>query len=248
MTTKAAQKKLEQWRSTYTSKGWAIDERTGCLVPKHLKKSEIERRTTLKSATVSTKMAFDVEGKLEISGVANEKTTDRMNEILEPTGVQVNAYLQNAVLLWQHMHGEPIGLVSSLRVEESGVHFDAWIGDPKAAPLTRRQIEARSLVAQKIIKAVSVGFIPLEIKQPTFDNNGAMVDPALIERWEMLELSLVSVPCNPGALFDMKDTSEKSAKIYSFPTLGADGKFLINDSKKALNFPTLGEDGKFKLI
>lgn len=176
--------------------------------------------------------ALQPDSKLFIAGIANAKEIDRMNEVLEPGGIMVDAYVKNAVFLMYHDHRLAVGQVSMIKPEDNGVHFEAWIGDPAAAPLTKIQEEARSLIAQRIIKAVSVGFIPHEIQYPTFNDRGDIVDPAVIKLWEMLELSGVAVPCNAGALFDAKTgKSNQPKKVWSFPTLGQDGRLIVPKPK-----------------
>ncbi len=147
---------------------------------------------------------YKSDDKMPIAGIANENVADRMNEVLLPNGLLQNAYNKNPILLLQHSHACPIGQVPMLKPQSDGVHFEAWVGDPKAAPLTSWQNDTRSLVAQDILKAVSVGFIPMKIRMPAYNDEGAMVDPAKIEEWEMLELSIVAVPCNAGSLFGMR--------------------------------------------
>ncbi len=157
----------------------------------------------------SKKGIFEEDQKLFIKGIANENIIDRMDERLEPVGVDIRNFLKNRVLLLDHLYitSAVIGRVYELKPEDNGVHFEAYIGDPKEAPLTQQQKDARSLVAQKLVQTVSVGFIPQKIKAPIFDDEGKLEEPAVILAWELLELSVVAVPANPGAVFDLKDAN-----------------------------------------
>lgn len=155
------------------------------------------------------KSIFEEDQKLYIAGIANENIIDRMDERLDPSGVNVENFMRNQVLLVDHLYisSATVGRVFDLKTEADGVHFEAYIGDPQKAPLTKTQQDVRSLVAQKLLQTVSVGFIPHKIQAPTFDDEGRLVDPAVILAWELLELSIVAVPANPGAVFDLKDLS-----------------------------------------
>lgn len=51
----------------------------------------------------SKKGLYEEDQKLFIAGIANEKITDRMDEILEPSGVDVGNFLKNRVLLMDHL-------------------------------------------------------------------------------------------------------------------------------------------------
>lgn len=222
-------KKTADRLSAEYAKKWAGFQLNGQGVLVPYSKEAREVRIYTRSAEFEAK-GYDPKAKLFIAGMANAKEIDRMNEVCNPTGVQTDAFVKNAVLLYQHNHSCPIGLVTMIRPEDNGVHFEAWVGDPAAAPLTKMQDEVRSLVSQRVLKAVSVGFIPHKIRMPSYNERGDIVEPAMIEEWELLELSIVSVPCNAGALFDLKDETSQGAKstprVWSFPTLGADGRFI----------------------
>lgn len=190
--------------------------------------------------------SLNLDDKLYIKGIANAAEIDRVNEILIPAGLVSGPFNKNPVLLLGHNHDKAVGQVIRLQPEVDGVHFEAWVGDPKAAPLTQHQTDARSLVAQRILRAVSVGFIPLKIRMPAYNDMGDLVEPAKVEEWEILELSLVAVPCNAGSLFEVRDiagdVTPKSVKeLPSFPSLGRDGKFVINPQEKAMDPKELKE-------
>jgi len=145
--------------------------------------------------------------KLYITGMANAHVVDRYQEIVVPNGIQVGPYVRNPVLLADHCYtcAYAIGIVEELRIEADGVHFDAYVGDPSLGPLTDKQKEVRSLIAQRILKTVSIGFIPKEIEAPEWDEEtGKVIKAARIIKWEMLELSIVPVPANQDSLFDSK--------------------------------------------
>ncbi len=148
----------------------------------------------------------DPDAKLYIHGMANAKISDRMDEVLEPGGIDIRNYLKNKILLADHMYftKASIGIVEDIQVTDAGVKFDAWVGDPQSAQLTEVQKDVRSLIAQGILRTVSVGFIPLEVRAPEYSDDGKLIKPAIIVRWELLELSVVAVPCNPDATFEMR--------------------------------------------
>jgi HK97 family phage prohead protease len=152
---------------------------------------------------------------LGISGVANANIVDRMQERLDPRGLITEDYMKNPQLLAHHSYYHPIGQVDVIDVQDDGVHFSAWIGNPAKGPLTEMQKEIRSLVAQGILKTVSVGFIPHKIKEPVWNEAGDMTEGPVIEQWELLELSIVSVPANQDSIFEIRDCAGiiESAKV-----------------------------------
>lgn len=185
-------------------------------------------------AEVKVTKALNQGERLSINGIANANIIDRMAERLDPRGLDVTDYMKNSVLLAHHSYHHPIGQVDAIEVQDDGVHFSAWIGDPSKSELTPMQKEIRSLVAQGILKTVSVGFIPKKVKAPLFDSQGIMTEPCVIEAWELLELSVVAVPCNQDSVFQMRslEAEKKSASIVNeqSPELSLNA----NDTKKGL--------------
>lgn len=148
---------------------------------------------------------LDAKKPLQITGVANANIVDRVNEVLDPRGAVLVNYLKNPQILYNHDYSRPIGSATSVEIKEDGLHFAADIGRPDLAPLTEDQDKVRSLVAQGILQTVSVGFIPLEYQSAEYDDSGELLKAAVYTRWELLEISVVSVPCNSDSIFAMKE-------------------------------------------
>jgi len=148
---------------------------------------------------------LDPEQRLFLKGIANANIIDRMDERLEPAGIDIENYMKNRVLLLDHLYisNAVIGKVTSITAESDGVHFEAFVGDPSRAEMTQQQKDARSLIAQRLLQTVSVGFIPHKVQAPVFDNEGKLQQPAVILAWELLELSVVAVPANAGSVFEV---------------------------------------------
>lgn len=147
--------------------------------------------------------------KLYIRGIANANIIDRMDERLEPAGVDIENFMKNRVLLLDHLYvaSATVGRVISLSPESEGVKFEAFVGDPSRAELTQPQKDARSLIAQRLLQTVSVGFIPHKVRAPEFGDDGRLIEPAVILEWELLELSVVAVPANAGSVFEIGNLS-----------------------------------------
>jgi hypothetical protein len=88
------------------------------------------------TAQVKVTKAYSIEERLYIAGVANANIVDRVQERLDPVGLIAQDYLKNPQLLAHHSYHHPIGQVETIDVQDDGVHFSAWIGDPQKADLT----------------------------------------------------------------------------------------------------------------
>lgn len=175
----------------------------------------VVRGTTSTTGVSGQSKEFRDNKKLYIAGMANANIVDRMDERVDPRGLDATDYIKNMQLLAHHSYCSPVGQVEELDIREDGVHFTAWVGDPEKAPLTDMQKEIRSLIAQGILKTVSIGFIPKKIRAGAYDDKGNIVEPWVIEEWELLELSVVAIPANQDSIFEMKGllSSDNSGKV-----------------------------------
>jgi HK97 family phage prohead protease len=108
--------------------------------------------------------------------------------------------------LFQHNHVFPIGTWANVRVEGNRL-----VGKLKLAKKgTSRLIdEIHSLIEQRILKSISIGFFPKKYEPLDKDNpwNGYR-----FSKVELFEASLVSVPANPSALSLAKSVKSPALK------------------------------------
>lgn len=122
--------------------------------------------------------------------VLSDDTVDRYGDIVDPTGWDLKWFKKNPIALFGHSSSFPIGTWDNIRVEAGKLMATLQFA---AAGTSARIDELRSLVEQGILRAVSVGFRPLEYDQ--IKGGGLRYT-----KQELLETSLVSVPANPAAL------------------------------------------------
>jgi len=134
--------------------------------------------------------------------ILSDATPDRFGDIVDPKGWDFKSFTRNPIALFNHDPNFIVGSWKGLRV-----HDEALRGHLTLAPkgTSARIDEIRSLVEAGILKAVSVGFKPVESKpredgrQPhqrgPFDMGGMIYTKS-----ELVETSLVSIPANPNAL------------------------------------------------
>ncbi|MCO5129750.1 MAG: phage major capsid protein [Xanthobacteraceae bacterium] len=126
--------------------------------------------------------------------VLSDATLDRYGDVVEPNGWVLTNFKKNPIALFGHSSSFPIGTWSNIRVE--GKKLIAKLNFA-ARGTSERIDELISLVEQGILRAVSVGFRPLESEPIDKDK------PYSGQRYtkqELLETSLVSVPANPAAI------------------------------------------------
>ena len=107
-------------------------------------------------------------------------------------GWELKAFKKNPIALFSHRSDFPIGTWSNIRVEDKQLRGHLNLAQRGTS---ERINEIISLVEQGVLRAVSVGFKPLEIK----DREGSEWGYEYV-RSELVETSLVAVPANPNAL------------------------------------------------
>lgn len=126
--------------------------------------------------------------------VLSDATKDSYGDVVEPSGWDLKRFKTNPIALFGHSSSFPIGTWSNVRVE--GGRLVAKL-NLAARGTSARIDELISLVEQGILRAVSVGFKPLQWEP--LDKEKPYAGQRYI-RAELLETSLVSVPANPSAL------------------------------------------------
>lgn len=129
----------------------------------------------------------------QIRVVANSGKSDRVDDILLPKGCILKNYASNPIVLAQHDPSAPIGnFAPEIKDRVEGIISFAPLGvSPKAD-------EYCGLYKAGVLKAVSVGFTAIKA---TPNKAGGIT----YEEWELMELSCVSVPCDPGAVVIGRD-------------------------------------------
>ena len=185
--------------------------------------------------SVLTVKTVDAEQR-RISGIATTPTPDRMGDIVEPLGIE---FKNPMPLLWQHDARKPVGEVRFKKPTEDGIEFDARITDPAKAEspaLKDRLQEAWDSVKLGLVRGVSIGFIPMEFN---FMKDGGL----RIEKSEVMELSLVTIPANAEATIMQIKSADLRAALgtpvrlvnYSKTTVEDHVRKALAEEEKILN-------------
>lgn len=157
-------------------------------------------------STLTVKSVTDTDDERIITGIATTPSTDRDDDILEPTGVK---FALPIPLLWQHNHNQPIGEVIQATITEKGIEIVAKIAKiADDGKLKERIDEAWQSIKSGLVKCLSVGF---KIKEYNYLESSWGLH---IKEWEWYELSVVTIPANADAVI----TSVKQIKdAFSLP-------------------------------
>ena len=139
-----------------------------------------------------------------IEGYASTTDIDRSGDVVPKSvwekGIQ--NYLKNPIILAQHDYDDPIGRMTDYKIDDKGL----WI----KARISAAAEECFNLIKDKVLTAFSIGFKIIDAEY----NSAAEV--FLIKELELVEISVVSVPCNQNTLFDLSKAFDSAADYTQF--------------------------------
>ncbi len=128
--------------------------------------------------------------------VMTDETPDSYGDIVKAKGAKLERFVTNPIALRNHRSTDVIGTWSDVSVRGTKVTGKMTLAEDGTSPLVD---ETYKLMAQAILKAASIGFMPIEIEMMKDDEGRALYE-YIIHTWELFECSVVSIPANPNAL------------------------------------------------
>ena len=153
--------------------------------------------------TKQTPSAGDSIDSIYIEGYASTNDTDRSGDVI-PSSVWeagIQNYLKNPILLSQHDHDDPIGRMVDYKIDSKGLWIKARIS---------AAAEIFSLVKDEVLTAFSVGFRIMDAEY------NAVAELFVIKELELVEISVVSVPCNQNTLFSLSKAFSDADEYKKF--------------------------------
>jgi len=148
--------------------------------------------------------------------ILSDESVDRMGDVIRADGWDLASFKKNPVALFGHSHDQILGVWENVRVEGKKLLGRLKLAKPGTSELVDT---VRSLIDQRILKAVSVGFQPIEAEPRKSGDGYDFIKSALHE------VSVVSVPANPNALAIAKALSPEIANklfVQLDPVAGED--------------------------
>jgi HK97 family phage prohead protease len=146
------------------------------------------------------------EGELKIDGYASTVSVDRSADVILASAWNksggLNNYKSNPILLFNHNYDKPIGKVVEMGTDSKGLRIKGIIS--KSAG------DVYNLVKEGVLTTFSVGFL---IKDADYDKES---DGLIIKDAELLEVSVVSVPCNQDATFSVAKSFDNQSDYLTF--------------------------------
>jgi HK97 family phage prohead protease/HK97 family phage major capsid protein len=157
---------------------------------------------------------------INIEGYANTTEKDRAGDVITADAWKsgMENYLKNPIILFNHDYDEPVGSMVDHKVDSKGL----WI----KARISAAAEDTFNLVKDEVLKTFSVSFM---IKDAIYD---ALTDIFVIKELELLEISVVSVPCNASSTFSLSKSFESSEDEKQFKN-----QFVVEMAAKGQETP-----------
>ena len=138
-----------------------------------------------------------------IEGYASTNDIDRAGDVVSASVWEggMKNYLKNPIILANHDYDDPIGRMVDYKIDSKGLWVKARIS---------AAAEIFNLVKDKVVTAFSIGFKIVDAEY----NSAAEV--FLIKDIELIEISVVSVPCNQNTLFDLSKAFNNADDYKNF--------------------------------
>jgi len=164
-------------------------------------------KTIYLNSSFETKALKKGSKSLKIAGYANTTSKDRAGDVVtaEAWAKGVENYRRNPVLLYQHKHDCPIGRVDNIRVDKKGIFVEGAVSEA-----AEKNHGVQTLIKDGALKSFSVGF---RVKDGKYNRED---DSMMITDVELLEISVVSVPCNQDSLFSIRKSFESDEEFNEF--------------------------------
>ena len=142
---------------------------------------------------------------LKIAGYASTDAQDRAGDVILPTAWTMGGlknFESNPILLFNHNYNKPIGKVVAVETDNKGLKIKGVISKSSG--------EVYDLVKEGVLSTFSVGFM---IKEADYNKH---TDGLIVKSAELLEVSVVSVPCNQDATFSVAKSFETQDDYLEF--------------------------------
>lgn len=171
---------------------------------------------------------------IEIEGYASTKDIDRYGDVVNPSAFEetIDLFMKNPVMLLQHDHNKRIGDFTKVEIDENGLYVK---GDVK---YTAGDDELFAKIENKSLKGFSIGYRVLEAEfKDITDEKGNVIDWIfVINKLDLVEISVVNVPANPYTLMkSLEDLATKSAEALSEVELEDENEEVEEEEEKSVD-------------
>ncbi len=168
---------------------------------------------------------IEKQGDSEFKFILTTEDVDRHGEKVKIAGVDLKNFKKNPIMLYQHQSSQRIGVWKDIKKEDGKITAIAKFDSNDETGLAQR---IERLITDKMLKAVSIGFISKRVDFEEVPENDVREfqerfwrDFIVVHsRTDLLEVSVVELPANPHALltksFDSNEYKNVTQEDYDW--------------------------------
>ena len=173
---------------------------------------ELNKKANIKVATCSVDwdqktITKDASGNIFVEGFANTSDKDRVNDVILPSAFAdtIKEFMENPIMLYQHDWDKVIGNFVEIKIVDgqenstNGLWVKGKISNAKDVEDVKTKIREGSL------KTFSIGYNELD------SDYDKATETNIVTKLELLEISIVTIPCNPFAKFSTTEQEQKTS-------------------------------------
>lgn len=168
-----------------------------------------------------TELAIDPNDEMCVLAKISSINPDRSGEVVIPEGVNIEEYKVNPIICWSHDYSVPsVARTEAIEIKDDAIYAKIRFGS------TEKCKEIWQLVKEKILNAMSIGFVTLETLEKGTKEFNDFIEKRLINikdkfkdiervitKCTLLEVSWVNLPCNNDALVQYISSKGMSADL-----------------------------------
>lgn len=159
---------------------------------KHLEEQNINEKDVKQFQSIEIKSNTINEKARTVEVVASSEVEDRDGDIIKINGGELDNFIKNPVILFGHNYaGLPVAKAVGVKIEDNQIILQIQFPEKEVYEFADTVFK---MIKTGYLNAVSIGFIP---KKQAYDEE---LKAYVVEKWEMLETSIVAVPANQDAL------------------------------------------------
>jgi len=171
----------------------------------------------------------DASGNMFIEGWANTADKDRIGDVVLPSAFAgtMKEYMENPIMLYQHDWDNVAGNIVDYKIvdDENEKINGLWV---KCKVSNAKDVEdVRTKIKEGSLKTFSIGYNEID---SDFDKE---TNTNVVKELELLEISIVTIPCNPFAKFGVSGEEEKKDD-YSATKVTPELLSFVSDALKEL--------------
>ncbi len=144
---------------------------------------------TLDFTVAKSPSTKDAAGDCYLEGYSNTSSKDRVGDVVLPVAFEKSlpVYLSNPIMLENHDWDKPAGFITEAKIDDKGL----WV----RAKVSNAREDLKTMCREGTLRTFSIGYNEI---QADYDE---ATKTKVIQEIELLEISIVTVPCNVEAVF-----------------------------------------------